>query len=139
MDVQILNQLYLRFISCSLGGFWEFELSKKIRENAEFAIGNSWSHVVVSTAFHFFRLYVVSFTISLFKFLVVPLTLFYWWEPRDPTRDGYIKEFIKRKWSSGLFWAVGAAKKKKGSGPIMSNFLGCFFQLFVVKKKLYFF
>ena len=31
---------------------------------------------------------------------------------RDPTRDGCIKEFIKRKWSSGLFWAVGAAEKK---------------------------
>ena len=32
---------------------------------------------------------------------------------RDPTRDGCIKEFIKRKWNSGLFWAVGAAEKKK--------------------------
>ena len=31
---------------------------------------------------------------------------------RDPTRDGWIKEFIKRKWSSGLIWAVGAAEKK---------------------------
>ena len=32
---------------------------------------------------------------------------------RDPTRDGCIKEFIKRKLSFGLFWAVGAAEKKK--------------------------
>ena len=31
---------------------------------------------------------------------------------RDSSRDGCIKEFIKRKWSSGLFWAVGAAEKK---------------------------
>ena len=31
---------------------------------------------------------------------------------RDPTRDSCIKEFIKRKWSSGLFFAVGAAEKK---------------------------
>ena len=54
---------------------------------------------------------------------------------RDLSRDDWIKEFIKRKWSSGLFWAVGAAAKKKGSGPIMSSFLGCFFQLFVIKKK----
>ena len=39
----------------------------------------------------------------------------YRWRPpsRDPTRDGCIKEFIKRKWSSGLFWAVGAAERKK--------------------------
>ena len=29
-----------------------------------------------------------------------------------PTRDGWIKEFIKRKLSSGLFWAVGAEEKK---------------------------
>ena len=35
-----------------------------------------------------------------------------WLVNRDPTRDGWIKEFIKRKWSSGLFWAVGAAEKK---------------------------
>ena len=33
--------------------------------------------------------------------------------PRDPTRDGWMKEFIKRKRSSGLFWAVGAAEKKQ--------------------------
>ena len=32
---------------------------------------------------------------------------------RDPTRDGCIKEFIRRKQSSGLFWAVGAAERKK--------------------------
>ena len=28
-----------------------------------------------------------------------------------------------------------AVLKKKGSGPIMSNFLGWFFQLFVVKSR----
>ena len=31
---------------------------------------------------------------------------------RDLSRDDWIKEFIKRKWSSGLVWAVGAAEKK---------------------------
>ena len=36
---------------------------------------------------------------------------------RDPTRDGWIKEFIKRKWSSGLFWAVGAAENKNFQLP----------------------
>ena len=36
---------------------------------------------------------------------------------RDPTRDGWIKEFIKRKWSSGLFWAGGAAEKKNDQLP----------------------
>ena len=30
---------------------------------------------------------------------------------KDPTRDGWIKEFIKRKRNSGLFWAVRAAEK----------------------------
>ena len=35
-----------------------------------------------------------------------------WVYIRDPTWDGCIKEFIKRKWSSGLFWAVRAAEKK---------------------------
>ena len=36
---------------------------------------------------------------------------------RDLSRDDWIKEFIKRKWSSGLFWAVGAAEKKKSQLP----------------------
>ena len=54
---------------------------------------------------------------------------------RDLSRDDWIEEFIKRKWSSGLFWAVWAAERKKGSGPIMSKFLRWVFQLFVVKKK----
>ena len=31
---------------------------------------------------------------------------------RDSTRDDWIKRIIKRKWSSGLFWVVGAAGKK---------------------------
>ena len=35
------------------------------------------------------------------------------WFLRDLSRDDWIEEFIKRKWSSGLFWAVGAAEKKK--------------------------
>ena len=37
------------------------------------------------------------------------------------------------------FWAVlgsRGCRENKGSGPIMSNFLGWFFQLFVVKKKI---
>ena len=46
---------------------------------------------------------------------------------RDATRDGWIKEFIKRKWSSGLFRAVWDAEKKKL--PQVCNFLGWFFQL----------
>ena len=32
---------------------------------------------------------------------------------RDALRDGCIKEFIKQKRSSGLFWAVRAAEKRK--------------------------
>ena len=50
------------------------------------------------------------------------------WKIRDLSRDDCIKEFIKGKWSSGLFWAVGAAEKKP------PNVLGWFFQLFVGKK-----
>ena len=34
-------------------------------------------------------------------------------ESRDLSRDDWIKEFIKRKSSSGLFGAVGAEEKKK--------------------------
>ena len=47
---------------------------------------------------------------------------------RDLSRDNCINEFIKRNWSSGLFWAVGAAEKKT------PNFLKCFFNVFKVKK-----
>ena len=39
-----------------------------------------------------------------------------------------IKEFIKRKLSSGLFWAVGAAEKKKPPNyHKYATFLGGFF------------
>ena len=49
---------------------------------------------------------------------------------RDPARDGCIKEFIKRKWSSGLFGAVRAVEKKKTAkrmqlfGVVFSTFWG---------------
>ena len=53
---------------------------------------------------------------------------------RDPTRDGWIiKEFIKRKWSSELIWAVGAAENKPPNCHKYATFLGAFFQLFVGK------
>ena len=49
------------------------------------------------------------------------------------------------KYPLGDFWWYGISVfgpfrqpgqcRKKGSGPIMSNFLGCFFQVFVVKNK----
>ena len=48
---------------------------------------------------------------------------------RDPTNDGWIKEFMKRKLSSRLFWAVWPAEKKKYQLPsiIMQLFGGGFF------------
>jgi hypothetical protein len=46
----------------------------------------------------------------------------------DPTRDGWIKEFIKRKWSSGLFWAVRLQRKKT------TDFLGGVFLCFQGQK-----
>ena len=36
------------------------------------------------------------------------------------------------------FGPIGSTEKK-GSGPIMSNFWGCFFHVFSGKKKMYFF
>ena len=53
---------------------------------------------------------------------------------RDPTRDGWIKEFIKRKWSSGLFWAVGLQRKKTPNCHKDATFWGGFFYFFVGKK-----
>ena len=41
---------------------------------------------------------------------------------RDLSRDDWIKEFIKRKWSSGLVWAVGAAERKKLPNALRCNF-----------------
>jgi hypothetical protein len=50
---------------------------------------------------------------------------------QDTTRDGWIKEFIKRKLSSGLFWAVWAAEKKKPPNcHKYATFLGGFFNFF---------
>ena len=54
---------------------------------------------------------------------------------QDISRDDWIKWFIKQKWSSGLFWAVGAAEKKNTSQlSSVCNFLRWFFQLFVGKN-----
>ena len=39
----------------------------------------------------------------------------------NPEMFGYIKELIKRKLSSGLFWVVGAAEKKKTYEKIIIN------------------
>ena len=50
-------------------------------------------------------------------------------ESRDLSRDDWIEEFIKRKWSSGLVWAVGAAEKKNFPTAISM-------QLFVGKKNI---
>ena len=54
---------------------------------------------------------------------------------RDFSRDDWIKEFIKRKWSSGLFWAVGAAEKKKGLGRLWATFWSGFFNFWWSKNK----
>ena len=58
---------------------------------------------------------------------------------RDPTRDGWIKEFIKRKWNSGLFWAVGAAEKKNLPTAISMQLFGVVFKKYfsLLTKKLH--
>ena len=53
---------------------------------------------------------------------------------RDPTWDGCIKEFIKQKWSSGMFWAVGAAEKKKPPNCYKYATFGVVFSAFWGKK-----
>ena len=54
---------------------------------------------------------------------------------RDPTRDGWLKEFVKRKWSSVLFWAVGAAEEKKIPTAISKQLFEAFFFYFFMGKK----
>ena len=54
---------------------------------------------------------------------------------RDPTRDGWIKEFIKRKWNSGLVWAVGAVEKKTPNYHKYATFMGGFFNFCKAKKE----
>jgi hypothetical protein len=59
---------------------------------------------------------------------------------RDLSRDDWIKEFIKRKSSSGLFWAVGAAEKKKTPNcHKYATFWGGFFNFLWPKNNLIFF
>ena len=72
---------------------------------------------------------------QVFLFLLLEYFTHLLFKRTDFNTDECIGEFIKREWTYGLFWAGGAAEKKKGSGPIMSNFLGWVFQLFVAKKK----
>ena len=56
---------------------------------------------------------------------------------RDLSRDDWIKEFIKRKWSSGLFWAVGAAEKKKLPTAISMQLLEVVFSTFCGQKNIF--
>ena len=64
-------------------------------------------------------------TMDIFKHLG---PLFLWTVlPRDLSRDDCIKEFIKRKLNSGLFWAVGAAEKKKLPTAISMQLFGVVF------------
>ena len=42
---------------------------------------------------------------------------------RDPTRNGCIKEFIKRKWSSGLIWATEWCKSRKSFHISLNSFI----------------
>ena len=53
---------------------------------------------------------------------------------RDSSRDGCIKKCIKGKWSSGLFWAGGAAEKKKLPIAISMQLLGVVFSTFWVQN-----
>jgi hypothetical protein len=54
---------------------------------------------------------------------------------RDPTRDGWIKEFIKQKGSSGLFWAVSqGCREKKKKCHTYATFWGGFFNFSWEKK-----
>ena len=56
---------------------------------------------------------------------------------RDPTRDGCIKEFIRGKRSSGLFWAVGAAERKKLQTAISMQLFEVFFFNFLCAKRIF--
>ena len=58
---------------------------------------------------------------------------------RDPTRDGWIEEFIKRKRSSGLFWVVGAAEKKTLNCHKYATFWGGFLMFSRSKNNFNFF
>ena len=60
-------------------------------------------------------------------------------ETRNSSRDGWIKESIKRKWSFGLFWAVGAAEKKKLPTAISMQLFGVVFSTFCGQNKFRFF
>ena len=63
----------------------------------------------------------------------IPLT-------RDSSRDCCIKQFIKRIWSSGLFWEGGAAEKKTTPNcHKYATFLGVFFSNFCGQIFLKFF
>ena len=58
---------------------------------------------------------------------------------RDLSRDDWVKEFIKRKWSSGLFYAVKAAEKKTPNCHKNATFWGGFLMFSRSKNNLKFF
>ena len=58
---------------------------------------------------------------------------------RDPTQDGWIEKFIKRKWNSGLFLAVGAAEKRNPNCHKYATFEVGVFMFSLPKKHVKFF
>ena len=64
--------------------------------------------------------------------------VFRWWFASIPSTDKETDEswdiFIIWKINSGLVWAAGQYCEKKSLGPIMSNFWGPFFYVFMGKK-----
>ena len=55
---------------------------------------------------------------------------------RDPTRDGWIKEFIKQK-CSGLLWEVRAAEEKKIPTAISKQLFQVVFSIFCGQNKFF--
>ena len=55
---------------------------------------------------------------------------------RDSTQGGWRKEFIKQKLTSGLFWAVGAAERKKLVTAISMQLFEVVFSTFWGQKNI---
>ena len=67
--------------------------------------------------------------------MILNILLWHWFiKITDFRPDGWIEEFIKRKWGSGLFWTVGAAEKKKLPAAISMQLYGVVSSTFSEQK-----
>ena len=105
--------------------------SKFVFQSEIYDFVNKWVHIVKFFSFQIFISKSMTIQYSIEKIKEDP---YYQAQIREQMSDPEISWYGKSILGCGLW--LGLDRGKKGSGPILSNFFGCFFQFFMGKKKI---